>query len=192
MSKFINASVLMTSPIPGKLCNNGYNISFVTIIHLEGLPIREQEHELCQQCIALFWKIGTSKLMLPSGNTSTMTTTSVPPSLNSHLKSAKKDPCLAGTFFLHSRHTQLNLSTTRARCHCIFSVVRHSLFGHFCSLAISPFFLSHSHRSPSRPAASSGSTVVSKKFGSLQTPGMMDGTTRLYNNLSTLTRVRLP
>lgn len=93
---------------------------------------------------------------------------------NSHLKSAKKEACLAGTFFLHSEQTQLNLSTTRARCHCILSVVRQSLLGHFCSLAMRPFFLSHSHRSPSRPVANNGSTVVSKKFGSLQTPGMMD------------------
>lgn len=99
---------------------------------------------------------------------------------NSHLKSAKKDEYLAGNFFLHSRHTQLNLSTTRARCHCIFSVVRHSVLGHFCSLAMRPFFLSHSHRSPSRPAASNGSTVVSKKFGSLQTPGMMDRKRLIY------------
>lgn len=99
---------------------------------------------------------------------------------NSHLKSAKKDEYLAGNFFLHSRHTQLNLSTTRARCHCIFSIVRHSVLGHFCSLAIRPFFLSHSHRSPSRPVASNGSMVVSKKFGSLQTPGMMDRKRLIY------------
>lgn len=106
---------------------------------------------------------------------------------SSHLKSAKKDPCLAGTFFLHSKHTQLNLSTTRARCHCILSVVGHSLFGHFCSLATRPFFFNHSHRSPSRPATSNGSTVVSKKLGSLQTPGMMMLKTMMYQPTHTYT-----
>lgn len=32
VSKFINASVLMTSPAPGKFCNSGYKTLFVTIV----------------------------------------------------------------------------------------------------------------------------------------------------------------